>query len=165
MNSIEIGEEYNKENSKVMRTIKSMLKRNPELSSHYHNTYCYDTYKRKRPIIEFDDIGEKILRDKFKYNIRNARFEYKMMNEVCDYLDEMNIEYIRQYQILNYKIDLFLPSYNLCIEYDEKEHKYKKQYDKERENSIKESNKCIFIRIEEKESVGTAIAKIIKCIS
>lgn len=162
MNSLDIAKEYEKEHSKVMRSIKVMLKKNPELSSHYHNSYFYDSYKRKQPAIEFDDIGEQILRDKFKFNVRGARFEYKMLNEICDCLDELKIQYIKQYPVLTYRIDLFLPYYNLSIEYDEDAHKFNQKYDKYRENNIKESIGCEFIRIKEDECVGTAIGRILK---
>lgn len=46
-----------------------------------------------------------------------------------------------------------------------KNHEYKKQYDERREKTIKESKECVFVRIKEDESVGTAIAKLVKHIS
>ena len=104
------------------------------------------------------------MENKFKYNVRNARFEYKMLNELCDFLDELHINYIKQYPILAYKIDLFLPDYNLSIEYDEEQHKFKQKYDKSRENNIKDILGCEFIRIKENETVGTTIGRILKVI-
>ncbi len=67
--------------------------------------------------------------NKFKYNIRSARFEYNYLNEIKDFLDGMNIKYIPQCPVDNYRIDLYIPKFNLAIEIDEEEHKYKKDYD------------------------------------
>ena len=74
----------------------------------------------------------------------------------------MNIPYIPQYLVGNYKIDLFIPKYNITIEIDEKEHKYKKDYDKMRQNYIENQIQCKFIRVNEGESCGSVIARIVK---
>ena len=50
----------------------------------------------------------------------------------------------------------------MSIEYDEDAHKFNQKYDKYRENNIKESIGCEFIRIKEDECVGTAIGRILK---
>ncbi len=57
---------------------------------------------------DIDNIGVDILSNRFKYNIRSARFEYKYLNEIEDFLKLMNINYVEQYQIDNYRIDLYL---------------------------------------------------------
>lgn len=108
------------------------------------------------------DNAVNILTNKFKYNIRSARFEYKYLNEIIDFLNVMNITYITQYPISNYKIDLYIPQNNIAIEIDEKEHKYKKDYDLIRQNYIKSQIHCKFIRINEGESCGNVIARIVK---
>lgn len=48
-----------------------------------------------------------------------------------------------------YKIDLYFEDYKLAIEYDENHHKTKRQlkYDKERDEEIKNTLNCHFIRI------------------
>ncbi|RKI36404.1 DUF559 domain-containing protein [bacterium D16-59] len=103
-----------------------------------------------------------ILINKFKYNVRSARFEYKYLNEIEDFLDEMNISYTEQYKVGNYRIDLYIPKFNLAIEIDEKEHKYKREYDKIRQKYIEKQIHCAFIRINEGESCGNIIARITK---
>lgn len=92
-----------------------------------------------------DAVG--ILTNKFKYNIRSARFEYKYLNEIEDFLNLMNIDYIEQYQVDNYRIDLYIPKYNIAIEIDEEEHKYKKNYDTIRQKYIEKQIHCKFIRV------------------
>ena len=98
----------------------------------------------------------------FRSNIRSARFEYKYLNEIQDFFDAVNIECIPQYQVGNYKIDLYIPKYNIAIEIDEKEHKYKQNYDRKRQNYIENQIYCKFIRVNEGESCGSVIARIVK---
>lgn len=162
MNSLDIAKKYKKQHQNVLKAIRRMLERNPELETHFTMSFYYDKKHEKRPMYLLDDSGKTIMENKFKFNIRNARFEYKMLNELCDFFDELHIEYIKQYPILTYRVDLFLPYYNLCIEYDENEHKFKEEYDKDREDNIKENIGCEFVRIKEDESVGVAIGRIFK---
>jgi phage anti-repressor protein/very-short-patch-repair endonuclease len=63
---------------------------------------------------------------------------------------------IPQYQVLNYRIDFYLPEINLAIEYDEKAHESKTISDNKRELEIKKEHKFIkFIRVKEgEENVG-----------
>ena len=84
------------------------------------------------------------------------------MNEIQDFLDAVNIEYILQYQVGNYRIDLYIPKYNTAIEIDEEEHKYKQKYDCKRQNYIENKIHCKFIRVNEGESCGSVIARIVK---
>lgn len=144
-----------------MRDIRNFLKKNPELSKHFFES-TFISNERHYPKFEIDDIGAEILTNKFKYNIRSARFEYKYLNEIQDFLDAVNIEYILQYQVGNYRIDLYIPKYNTAIEIDEKEHKYKQKYDCKRQNYIENKIHCKFIRVNEGESCGSVIARIVK---
>ena len=57
---------------------------------------------------------------------------------------------------------LYIPKYNIAIEIDEEEHKYKRDYDKIRQKYIEKQIYCKFIRINEGESCGSAIARITK---
>ena len=67
----------------------------------------------------------------------------------------------KQYQVGFYKIDYYIKSLNLAIEYDEYHHVSQSKKDKKRENIIKEKIGCKFIRIKEgKESI--ALNKILK---
>lgn len=161
MTSIELSNKYDKRHDSVLRDIRIFIKKNPELS---HN-FIESTYKTNRgkeyPSYILNKEAESIFKEKYKFNIRSARFEYKMLNEICDFLDGLHIKYIKQYPVLSYRIDLFLPEYNLSVEYDEKEHKYKQEYDRNRENNIADNIGCKFVRIKEDETVGSAIAKIL----
>lgn len=144
-----------------MRDIKNLIKKNPELSEHFFKS-TFISNGRHYLKFQIDDVGADILTNKFKYNIRSARFEYKYLNEIKDFLDEMNIKYILQCPVDNYRIDLYIPKFNLAIEIDEEEHKYKKDYDDIRQRYIENKIHCKFVRINEGESCGSVIAKIAK---
>ena len=162
INSREIAIKFDKQRKHVNEAIRSLIKKNPELSEHFIESTYISSRGRCEKQFEIDDIGADILSNKFKYNIRSARFEYKYLNEIQDCLDEMNIKYIPQYPVGNYRIDLYIPKYNLAIEIDEEEHKYKKDYDLKRQSYIENQIHCKFVRVNEGESCGSVIAKIVK---
>lgn len=162
INSRKIAETYKKRHANVTDAIRKFIKKNPEMSKHFiESSYITDRGKC-HPIFYIDDVGTDILTNKFKYNVRSARFEYKYLNEIQDFLNLMNIEYIPQYPVDNYRIDLYIPKYNLAIEIDEEEHKYKKDYDLKRQSYIENQIHCKFIRVNEGESCGSVIARIVK---
>lgn len=111
---------------------------------------------------DIDDMGADIIKNRFKYDVRSARFEYKYLNEIEDFLNEINMDYIEQYPVDNYRIDLYIPRYNTAIEIDEEEHKYKKDKDLIRQKYIENKIHCKFIRVNEGTSCGCAIARIAK---
>lgn len=59
-------------------------------------------------------------------------------------------------------LSLYIPKYNIAIEIDEEQHKYKEEYDKIRQKYIENTLHCKFIRIKECESCGSVIARITK---
>ncbi len=162
VNSREIAERFGKDHDKVCRTIRNIIKKNPEFINEFILSYYISARGRTYQYYLLTNNGAKILTNKFKYNIRSARFEYKYLNEIQDFLDVMNIFYIRQYSVDKYKIDLYIPKYNIAIEIDEEEHKYKKDYDFKRQEYIEDKIHCRFIRINEGESCGNMIARIVK---
>lgn len=161
-NSCDIAKKYGKRNPDVIRAINNLIKRNPELSKHFTKSSYISSRGRCEKQFEIDDSGAEILTNKFKYNVRSSRFEYKYLNEIEDFLNLMSINYVEQYRIGNYRIDLYIPKFNLAIEIDEKEHKYKQGYDTIRQKYIEKQIHCTFIRINEGESCGSAIARIVK---
>ena len=146
VNSCDIAKKYGKRNSDVNRAINNLIKKNPELSKHFIKSSYVSSRGRCEKQFEMDNVGANILTNKFKYNVRSARFEYKYLNEIEDFLNLMNINYIEQYQVGNYMIDLYIPKFNLAIEIDEKEHRYKEKYDRIRQKHIEGECKkvCVY---------------------
>ena len=57
--------------------------------------------------------------------------------------------YVFQYPVLSYRVDIYFPSINLIVEYDEEYHAKQKKEDERREAEIKEYLECNFIRVKE----------------
>jgi very-short-patch-repair endonuclease len=76
-----------------------------------------------------------------------------------------NLEVKTQYPVKNYKLDFYIPKFNLAIEFDEKHHKYQKEEDKKRENEIKDILNCKFVRVSEEQSIGEQLGLVIKTIN
>lgn len=73
----------------------------------------------------------------------------KNEKQILDKLEKsIGFTIIRQYPILGYYIDGYIPELNLAIEIDESHHKNRVEKDIKRENAIKQELNCIFIRVE-----------------
>ena len=73
----------------------------------------------------------------------------------------LNIEVIHQFQIDIYRVDFYIPEYNMVIEYDEDYHRNTYYQDRIRENKIKEKINCSFIRCNAKDKDVKNIMKIL----
>lgn len=91
---------------------------------------------------------------------RNSELVFKELLEQA--LQEFKISFKHQYQIGKYRVDFFIPEYNLAIEYDESYHELKIKEDSEREKEINEILGCDFVRCSYKDSNIKNIIKILK---
>ena len=120
-------------------------------------THCYRTPKEKRDYIlrlfDFDLDKKYILR-------KEEGFGDKLKNT----LKPLNIKVETQKTMFNgkYRIDFYLPEFNLAIEYDEEQHKYQQEEDKQREEEIKEVLGCKFIRLDYKQDDNYNIGLVLK---
>ncbi len=103
-------------------------------------------------------------------NNPNSRKEIKFIELLEDVLKPFGIKGVKQFKVLNYRLDYYITDYNLVIEYDENEHK---QYNQEKENKREEEIKrelfdeitntpCTIIRVSDKNSNGYNCGLIIK---
>ena len=126
--SRQVAEDFEKRHADVLRAIENLIKRNPELNKdfieskyqHPQNKLWFSEYLLTRQ-------GKEIIESKFKYNTRNARFEYKFYNLLKEFFPNENIIY--QMPVLNFKVDFYLPFANMIIEYDEQHHNYSTEKD------------------------------------
>ena len=87
--------------------------------------------------------------------------------EFLDLLEEtlvpFNISGERQYKVDNYKIDYYIPSLKVAIEYDENGHK-DYSYDKQegRQSYIEDKLGCRFIRVTDKYDNGYNVGLVLK---
>lgn len=142
INSCEIANKFSKRHDSVLRDIDNILKSNNELS----NDFILSNYKNSRGkfyrCYELSKNAYKILTTKYSYSAMNPRFEFKFENLLREMFPSEKI--FTQYQVLNYRIDFFMPDIQIIIEYDEDQHKYSKDKDIQRMKEIKaELNKML----------------------
>ena len=93
------------------------------------------------------------------------RKEVEFLDNLEDALESFNIKGLRQYQVMDkkYRIDYYIPSLNIAIEYDEDGHKnysYKKHEGRQKE--IEDLLKCRFIRVSDDNTNSYNIGFVIK---
>ena len=96
--------------------------------------------------------------------ILDKRFENSFGDKLINTLKPLNIKVETQKPMFNgkYRIDFYLPEFNLAIEYDEEQHKYQQEEDKQREEGIKEVLGCRFIRLDYKQDDNYNVGLVLK---
>ena len=84
--------------------------------------------------------------------ISNSRFEIMFKKILFEVFDSLDLDIITQYKVDKYRVDFYIPAFNVVVEYDEEGHKYRYKEDREREEKIKSILKCTFIRCDYKVS-------------
>lgn len=95
----------------------------------------------------------------------HARKEIKFLDELEDALSPFDIKGIRQYSVIDnkYRIDYYIPSINVAIEYDENNHRnYSYEKHEGRQKEIENQLKCKFIRISDDNTNSYNIGFVIK---
>ena len=111
------------------------------------------------------EILEKYFKTSTNIQMKFARKELRFLSNLKGALKVFNYEYKEQFQVLKYRIDLYIPELKIAIEYDENDHiGYSFEDQEEREEKIKKELKCEFIRLSDKRNDGENIAIVIKSI-
>lgn len=99
----------------------------------------------------------------FNINVVSTRKEIEFLDQLEESLKPFNIKGIRQYHILSYRIDYYIPSLNIAIEYDENDHKnYTYEQHEGRQKEIEKELNCKFIRVSDKNTNSYNIGLVIK---
>ena len=79
-------------------------------------------------------------------------------------LKELGLEIIPQYRVNNYRIDFYIPKYNIAVEYDEEQHYTKENRIKDniRQAHIENKLGAKFIRCDYRDSDIKNLVKVIK---
>lgn len=87
--------------------------------------------------------------------LKFTRKEEYFYQQLQEFLSGLNLDMVveTQYPVYNYRIDFYLPEYNLAIEYDELRHKSQVDKDKVRQFQIEAKLNCTFLRIEEGQEI------------
>lgn len=152
-------------NFKVLKFKITQIEGSREISrniKHYPLETLFDISMRCNNLDNFNDII-KHLNKKHDVNLdfQVRPIKEKNFKEILEktLYDIISFEY--QYRINSYIIDFYFPEIDLCVEYDEHYHKYQLNKDKLREESIKKSLECDFLRVNEGEELK-ALNKIIR---
>ena len=92
-----------------------------------------------------------------------TRNEIQFIDQLEETLKPFNIKGKRQYSVLRYRIDYYIPSLNIAIEYDENDHSnYSYEAHEGRQQEIERELGCRFIRVSDKNSDAYNIGLVIK---
>lgn len=149
--------------------LKSFAKENGLITSNRtKNIYLLSErgYAKLASIMKSSKTAKIVLKEYFNSSIvaePSSTKEYKFYEDISEHLEIYEISHIVQYPVLQYRIDLYLPSLNIAIEYDESSHKhYEEGSDIKRQNNIEKELGCKFIRVTDKYSINRAIAITMK---
>lgn len=92
-----------------------------------------------------------------------GRREVEFIEELELALRPFGLEGLKQYSILNYRVDFYIPELNIAIEYDENNHQnYTYEKHEGRQLKIEKELGCKFIRVSDKHSNAYNIGLVIK---
>lgn len=93
-----------------------------------------------------------------------TRFEVSFCSMLEEALKELNIDVVKQYNIDGYRIDFYIPSLNIAVEYDEAQHFIKTNIkkDNDRQSYIERKLDCKFIRCDYRDSNIKNTMKVLK---
>ncbi len=145
MSSREIAELTGKEHKNVKRDTRKMLEELGLTLEDFSHQY-EDTYKRLQNMYILPKELYSLILDKYK---GLARVPNRLQEEASLKTIEqlLGVKLIRQYKVLNYRLDGYDPDTNTAYEIDEPEHLYKHAKDAERQQKIEAVLGCKFVRI------------------
>ena len=115
----------------------------------------------KNQIYIKDFIKEYFGYDGIEFNLL-LRKENGFLEKLEEVLIPFDIKGVRQYNVLSYRMDYYIPSLNIAIEYDEEHHKHQQKEDKVRQKEIEYELGCKFIRVTDENSDEYNIGLIMK---
>lgn len=170
MNKAHIGNKIQKANFIKEHDVITLISKSMKLSNSEKDKFI--SYLKSDNLIK-SSITPIFARKEIQFGVNINEIFNTAFSVIKQYVGKYNAkimtEIIPQYKVLNYKIDFYIPYFHLAIEYDETDHRYRSEYDKNRqreiENYFKRNNSYInFIRVNEgKENkfIGELVGYII----
>ena len=122
--------------------------------------YCLLQRSRLSNIQKQELLSSLNLKEKF---VLTSRKEIEFIDQLEETLKPFNLIGIRQYKINSYRIDYYIPSLNLAIEYDENDHQgYSYEAHEGRQKEIEDTLKCRFIRVTDNNTNNFNIGLVLK---
>ena len=134
----------------------------------FNNLHCLISTNRTWTLSKKQEFYKWLTDNEYSENVSKSCKEIEFIDKLEESLKALNItDGIKQYNILSYRIDYYIPSLNISIEYDESSHEnytYKQQEGRQKE--IEKELGCEFIRVTDKFSdeynLGLVLNEIIK---
>lgn len=179
--SLEIAEVTEKLHKNVLSDIRNQINNLGELADGLFTESTYTNKQNKQqPCYVLSQEGVHILANAMRGKSKRAllnhlksvgydselhiieleRREIEFFAELGEALEPMNLTLNTQHRVLSYRLDGYIPSLNLAIEYDEEHHKHNTKHDKNRQTIIEKELGCDFVRLSELDSNAKNIGKI-----
>ena len=186
VSSREVANNFEKQHKHVLECIENLIKKSPSAINFFiESKYQHPQNKRWYKEYLLTRKGIKVLHDSVRVGIfKNQlgllykrigedtseiimmpeRFETIFFDKLNDTLSALGIELETQKNVLNYRLDGYIPQFNLAIEYDEAGHRNTsaKKSDIQRETEIKKEIGCKFIRLDYENTDAFNIGLVIK---
>ena len=132
--SLELALLYNKGHNKVLRDVARFLERGFSANGIKRDTYV----KRGKiyPRYLLSDEMFRILCFKYDLNAKGNSLEGEYLQVIADIFPNEKIELQKEFLGGKYRVDMYIPYFNMVIEIYEKEHEYNKEYDSNRKKEI-----------------------------
>ena len=110
---------------------------------------------QKQELIKNLNLTEKV--------VLTSRKEIEFIDQLEETLKPFNLTGVRQYKVGSYKIDYYIPSLNIAIEYDENDHLgYSYEAHEGRQKEIEDTLKCRFIRVTDSNTNNFNVGLVLK---
>ena len=187
--STRIAKITNKEHKHIMRDIRNIIKvlneTNVNINDYFIESTYINTQNKTQPCYICTKLGCYLIRDSIKGNAKILlsvalqelyedesitlvpidRKEIEFLDQLEEALEPFGIKGSRQYPVLSYRIDYYIESLNIAIEYDENNHmSYSYEAHEGRQAQIEEELSCKFIRISDNKTNAYNIGYVIKMI-
>ena len=132
--SLELALLYNKRHSNVLRDIARFLERGFRTNGIKLDTYI----KRGKayPSYSLSDEMFEMLCSKYNLRAKGNSLEEEYLQVIADIFPNEEIELQKEFLGGKYRVDMYIPYFNMVIEIYEKEHEYNKEYDSNRKKEI-----------------------------
>lgn len=136
VDSREVAQMVGKKHTNLLRDIRRIVEREKEFENEFIKSKYVDLQNKKQPMYLISEKGKERLMNRYKYRASTPSLE-KSFGEWLEKLFP-NEKIIKQYKVMNFKIDFYMADLGICIEYDEKEHEYHEEQDEIRQREIQE---------------------------
>ena len=163
VDSRDVAEMTEKKHQHLMRDIRNLLIRNVEYKDEFIKSTYINSQRKTQPCYLMTEKGKEIILNKYKLRLHSASLEIPFIDLLENVLEPFEIVGIRQYNCLGYRIDYYIPSLKIAIEYDENGHN-SYNYDRQqgRQSELEKELGCSFIRVTDKKSNEYNVGLVLK---